>query len=140
VSVTIADPGQYFVALSTDQFSAPEDDEYVPYTHPVVVFNDLPRGQYFVYAKSAAGTCPARSAPIEIFGVYDINFQLQPDCQDNGVSLALLNITGENKVDSGPLEIQVARHLSADPPQIHQFQFPANGEIYLDHEQYAFLK
>src|SRR5690606_23020468 len=64
VSVTIADPGQYFVALSTDQFIAPEDDEYVPYTHPVVVFNDLPRGQYFVYAKSAAGTCPARSAPI----------------------------------------------------------------------------
>lgn len=140
ISVNVVDGGQYFVALSTDQFNAPAEDEYVTYTNPALVFNNLARGQYFVYVKPATGSCPTRTAPIEIFGVYDITFDLQLNCHDNAVSLSLLNITGENKPGSGPLEIQVSRRLSTDPPSVVQFQFPANGELFLDNSQHAFLQ
>src|SRR5690606_1310696 len=82
ISVNVVDGGQYFVALSTDQFNAPAEDEYVTYTNPALVFNNLARGQYFVYVKPATGSCPTRTAPIEIFGVYDITFDLQLNCHD----------------------------------------------------------
>ena len=138
ISVSIADLGSFQVALSTDQFNVPADADFLPYSNPSVVFDKLPRGQYYVYMKSTSAACPTRSAPINIFGVYDITFDLIPNCNNNEFSLALLNVTGES--GGAPLEIQISKKLSSDPPEIIYQQFPANGEIYLNHDDYTFLK
>ena len=138
VSVTVTDPGAFEVALSTDQFNEPAASEYIAYKNPSLNFNSLPRGEYFAYVKSNGVGCPTRSAPIKIFGVYAINFDLEPDCNNNELSMALVNVTGEP--GGAPLEIQISKKLSSDPPEIIYKQFPANGEIYLDRNQYNFLK
>lgn len=138
ISVTVNDAGVFEVALSTDQFNEPAESDYQAYSNPSVAFNGLSRGEYFVYVRSASGSCPTRSAPINIFGVYDITFDLQPDCNNNELSLALLNVTGD--ANGAPLEIQVSKALSSDPPEIIYQQFPADGEIYLDHDLYTFLQ
>jgi gliding motility-associated-like protein len=88
--------------------------------------------------KSNSTACPTRSAPINIFGVYDINFALEPHCDSNELSLAFMNVTGES--GGAPLEIHVSKNFSTDPPEIIYQQFPADGEIYLDYDQYTFLK
>lgn len=138
ISVAVNDPGVFQVALSTDQFNPPADAGYISYTSPAVSFAQLPRGQYFVYVRSGSAACPTRSAPIDIFGVYDVSFGLEADCNNNELSLALVNITGE--VGGAPLEIQISKKLSSAPPEIIYEQFPADGEIYLDYDKYAFLK
>ncbi len=138
ISVRIDDPGVFKVALTTDQFSQPADSLYLPYTNPAISFNDIPRGQYYVYVKSDNGECPTRSAPIDIFGVYPIRFDVEPDCNENELSIGLINVTGDP--NGAPLEIQVFKKLSSDPPEIIYKQFPANGQIYLDHDLYAFLQ
>lgn len=138
IAVTVTDPGVFQVALSTDQFNTPSDAEYVNYTNPLITFDQLGRGEYFVYVRSESGVCPTRSAPIQIFGVYDVSFSLQPDCNNNELSLALVNVTGQ--AGGAPLEIQVSKKFSSDPPEIIYEQFPADGVIYLDHDQYAFLR
>ena len=138
VSVTVSDPGVFQVALTTDQFNPPSDAEYISYTNPAVTFTRLPRGEYFVFVKSGTSACPTRSAPINMFGVYDVSFALEADCNDNELSLALVNVTGE--ASGAPIEIQISRRLSSDPPEIIYQQFPADGEIYLEYDQYAFLK
>jgi large repetitive protein len=138
ISVAVNDPGVFEVALSTDQFNEPADGDYLPYSNPAINFNELPRGEYFVYVRSTAGACPTRSAPIKIFGVYDITFDLVPACNNNELSLALVNVTGDS---NGPqVQIHVTRKLSSDPPEIINRQFPANGEIFLDRDEYAFLR
>ncbi|MDQ2657762.1 MAG: gliding motility-associated C-terminal domain-containing protein [Bacteroidota bacterium] len=138
ITVTITDLGAFQIALSTDQFNPPLDEDYLPYNNPSVIFDNLERGQYYVYVRSNSAACPTRSAPINIFGVYDITFDLQPDCQDNSLSLVLANVTGE--AGGAPLEIQVSKKASSDPPEIIYQQFPADGEIYLSHNDYAFLR
>ena len=138
ISVSVSDVGSFQVALSTDQFNAPPDNDYRAYTNPSVIFNQLPRGQYYVYAKSNSATCPTRSAPINIFGVYEVTFDLEPTCDNNELSLSLVNVTGDT--DGAPLEIQISKRHSADPPEIVYVQFPLNGEIYLDRDQYTFLQ
>lgn len=138
ISVSVSDAGSFQVALSTNQFSAPADGEYLPYNNPSVIFNDLPRGQYFVYIRSTSGVCPTRSAPINIFGVYAVSFDVEPSCNNNELSLALVNVTGD--ADGAPLEIQISRKMSSDPPEIVYVQFPVSREIYLDREQYTFLQ
>lgn len=138
ITVTVNDPGMFQVALSTDQFNPPSDAQYVTYSNPSITFDQLGRGEYFVYVKSGTSGCPTRSAPINIFGVYDVSFALEADCNNNELSLALVNVTGQ--AGGAPLEIQVSRKLSSDPPQIIYQQFPTDGEIYLDYDQYAFLR
>jgi len=138
ITVTVTDPGVFQVALSTDQFNEPPDAEYLAYSNPSVTFSQLPRGQYFVYVRSNSAICPTRSAPINIFGVYAINFDLEPDCNNNELSIALVNVTGES--GGAPLEIQVSKKFSSDPPEIIYQQFPADGEIYLAYDQHTFLK
>jgi gliding motility-associated-like protein len=88
--------------------------------------------------KAGAGVCPTRSAPIQIFGVQPVTFELEPDCVNNELSLALVNVTGD--ADGAPLEIQISKKLSSDAPEIVYVQFPMDGEIYLDRDQYSFLK
>ncbi|MEX2233860.1 MAG: gliding motility-associated C-terminal domain-containing protein, partial [Cyclobacteriaceae bacterium] len=138
ISVTVTDLGAFEVALSTDQFNPPADAEYLTYSNPSITFNALSRGQYFVYVKSNSAACPTRSAPINIFGVYDITFDLEAHCNNNELSLALLNVTGES--GGAPLEIQVSKKLSTDPPEIIYQQFPADGEIFLDYDDHTFLQ
>lgn len=138
ISVSVNDAGTFLVALSTDQFNAPPDNQYVSYSNPSVAFNGLARGQYFVYIKSTSGVCPTRSAPIDIFGVYAVTFDIEPNCPDNELSFALVNVTGD--ADGAPLEIQISKKMSSDPPEIVYVQFPVSGEIYLDREQYTFLQ
>ncbi|HET9488069.1 MAG TPA: gliding motility-associated C-terminal domain-containing protein, partial [Chryseosolibacter sp.] len=137
ISVIVNDPGSFEVALTQDQFNAPANSEYLLYNNPFINFNSLPRGEYFVYVKSNGGGCPTRSAPINIFGVYPVSFDLERVCKGNEVSLALLNVTGE---PGTPMEIHVTRKLSADPSVVINSPFPANGEIYLDYDQHAFLR
>jgi gliding motility-associated-like protein len=91
-----------------------------------------------VYVRSGSAICPTRSAPINILGVYDITFDLVPNCVNNELSLSLNNVTGEP--GGAPLEIEVKRKLSTAPPEVIYKQFPTNGEIYLDHDEYAFLQ
>ncbi|MGC1240179.1 MAG: gliding motility-associated C-terminal domain-containing protein, partial [Chryseosolibacter sp.] len=138
ISVSVNDPGVFEVAVTTDQFNAPDASEYQPYNNPSVTFSSLARGQYYVYVKSNGAACPTRSAPINIFGVYAINFDIQPDCNNNELSIALVNVTGES--GGAPLEIQVSKKLSSDPPEIIYQQFPVDGEVYLAYDQHAFLK
>lgn len=138
ISVIIDDPGVFVVAVTTDLFNAPADSEYQSYINPSIVFNGLPRGEYYVYAKSNGAACPTRSAPINIFGVYPVSFDVQPDCNGNELSIALVNVAGDPAGAS--LDIEVTKKLSADPPETISQPFPANGEIYLDYSQHAFLK
>ena len=138
ISVTVNDPGAFEVALSTDQFNEPSANQYQTYSNPSVSFNNLPRSQYFVYIKSNSAACPTRSAPINIFGVYAINFDIQPTCNGTDLSITLLNVTGET--GGAPLEIQFFKKFSNGPPEIIYKQFPANGEIYLDYNQHIFLQ
>ena len=138
ISVTVSDPGVFQVALATDQFNPPSDAEYISYTNPAVTFTQLPRGEYFVFVKSGTSACPTRSAPINIFGVYDVSFALAADCNNNELSLALVNVTGQ--AGGAPIEIHISKKLTSDPPEIIYQQFPADGEIYLEYDQYAFLK
>ncbi|HEX8040561.1 MAG TPA: gliding motility-associated C-terminal domain-containing protein, partial [Chryseosolibacter sp.] len=138
ISVRIDDAGVFEAALTTDQFNQPPDSVYLPYTNPSISFDNIPRGQYYVYIRSSNAGCPTRSAPIDIFGVYAINFDFEPDCNGSELSLGLTNITGDP--NGAPLEIQVTKKLSSDPPEIIYKQFPANGQIYLDHDLYNFLQ
>jgi len=138
LSVTVTDPGVFQVALTTDQFNPPSDAEYISYTNPAVTFTQLTRGEYFVFVKSGTSACPTRSAPVNIFGVYDVSFALEADCNNNQLSLALVNVTGQ--AGGAPVEIQISKKLSADLPQIIYEPFPADGEIYLDYAQYPFLQ
>ena len=138
ISVSVSDAGAFQVALTTDQFNPPADAEYLTYANPQITFDELRRGQYFVYVKSSSAVCPTRSAPIDIFGVYQITFDIEPNCDNNELSLGLVNITGDP--GGAPLEIQISKRLSADAPEIVYVQFPADGEVYLDRDQYAFLR
>ena len=138
ISVTVNDPGVFQVALTTDQMNPPADASYITYTNPAVSFTQLPRGEYFVYLKSGNAGCPTRSAPINIFGVYDVSFALEADCNNNELSFALVNITGE--VGGADLDIHISKKLSSDPPLIIQTPLPADGEVYLDYDTYAFLR
>jgi gliding motility-associated-like protein len=138
ISVTVTDAGIFQVALTTDPLNPPADNQYVPYNDPSTTFTQLPKGQYFVYVRSGSAICPTRSAPINILGVYDITFDLVPNCVNNELSLSLNNVTGEP--GGAPLEIEVKRKLSTAPPEVIYKQFPTNGEIYLDHDEYAFLQ
>jgi gliding motility-associated-like protein len=70
--------------------------------------------------------------------VYDVSFALEADCNNNQLSLALVNVTGQ--AGGAPVEIQISKKLSADLPQIIYEPFPADGEIYLDYAQYPFLQ
>jgi gliding motility-associated-like protein len=137
ISVTISDLGSFEAALSTDQFNEPADDEYVPYSNPSVTFDELSRGQYFVYLRSNTAACPTRSAPINIFGVYPISFDIEPTCDGSDLSFTLTNVTGEQS--GAPLEIQITRKSSTAAPEIIYRQFPIDGEIYLDHDSHVFL-
>ncbi|MEO5602856.1 MAG: gliding motility-associated C-terminal domain-containing protein [Cyclobacteriaceae bacterium] len=138
ISVTINDPGVYQVALSTDQFNEPADNLYQSYSNPSITFGQLSRGQYFVYLKSNTAACPTRSAPINIFGVYAINFDMEPSCNGNELSITLVNITGETT--GAPLEVQISKKLSTDPPEIIYTQFPLDGQIFLAFNQHVFLQ
>lgn len=136
ISVSITDPGSFEVALSQDQFS-PDPASYRTYNNPSIVFTGLPRGEYYVYIRSNGGGCTTRSAAINIFGVYPVQFQPEPVCNGTEMSLALRNVTGEPGV---AFDVEVVRKLSTDPPQTFSVPFPLNGEIYLDHDQHAFLQ
>jgi gliding motility-associated-like protein len=138
ISVAISDPGTFEVALSPDQFNEPSSDQYVAYFNPSVTFNGLQRGEYFIYVRSNSTACPTRSAPINIFGVYAINFDLEPDCNNNQLSVALTNVTGDPA--GSQLEIQLYKKLSTDPPEVIYQPFPADGEIYLEYNQHSFLR
>ncbi len=138
IAVTVNDPGTFEVALSNDQFNRPAPNQYRSYSNPAVSFNGLSRGQYFVYIKSNSAACPTRSAPINIFGIYAIDFDIQPVCKETDLSISLINVTGET--GGAPLEIQFFKKFSTGPPEIIYKQFPANGEIYLDYNQHIFLQ
>lgn len=138
ISVRIDDPGVFEVALTTDQFNDPADSAYLAYTNPSIVFNGLPRGQYYIFVRSQNGGCPTRSAPIDVFGVYPINFDIEPDCINNELSIALVNVTGD--AGGPPMEIRVFKKLSPDPPEIIPHAFPSDGEIYLSHDEHTFLQ
>lgn len=138
ITVVINDPGVFQVALSTDQFTTPADADFINYASPSVSFAQLPRGEYFVYIRSGSAACPTRSAPINIFGAYDVSFALQSQCNDNALSLALVNVTGE--AGGAPLEIRISKKMSTDAPVILSMPLPSDGEIFLDYNQHAFLR
>jgi gliding motility-associated-like protein len=138
IKVTINDPGTYQVALSTDQFNEPEDDQYEDYKNPFVTFDELSRGRYFVYMKSSASVCPTRSAPIEVFGVYAISFEIEPQCDNNELSISLINIVAEPEI---PFEIKIFRKFTSELVEsIPVVSVPATGSIYLDKTEHSFLQ
>jgi gliding motility-associated-like protein len=138
ITVNITDPGLFQVALSTDQFNEPADADYKNYTNPSVTFNQLARGQYFVYMKSNAASCPTRSAAIDINGTQALTFDIQAQCVGTDLSISLINITGEPNL---PFEISVFRKFTNVLVEtIPVSSIPVTGSVYLDNEDHAFLR
>jgi gliding motility-associated-like protein len=138
--VTISDAGTFSVALGTDQFEVPEDSEFLPYSGSFIDFENLARGQYFVFVKSAAAECPTRSEPINIFGVQAISFDIGYGCSP-GVApnidepyLELNNLVANATV---PIDVQIYKSGIAQPI----FSVPATvGDMRLEFDDHAFLQ
>jgi len=97
ITVAISDAGLYEVAVSQDQLNVPDDDQFVDYPSPglpSITFNNLVRGAYYIYIKSATTTCPTRTDAIAVGGVQAIgSFDVLSNCENP--NLTINNITGQ---------------------------------------------
>lgn len=138
ITVAIADPGTFQVALSTDQFNEPEDALYQTYSAPSVTFEYLARGTYYVYIRSTGAGCPTRSAPIAINGTYAIDFDIETFCDNRKLSLSLTNITGEPGV---PITIDVYKKFTnVKVDAIDVASIPATGSYLIEHATHPWLQ
>jgi len=143
ITVAISDPGVFQIALSQDQFNEPDDTEYQNYNNPSVTFGSLTRGTYFVYMKSGGVTCPTRSAPIVINGVFALTFDVLPVCNGNERSISLTNMQFDPTV---PYTIHVYRKNTSI--EVNGFPFSVGSSdpsfitrsILLDYATYTFLQ
>ena len=138
ISVDITDVGVFRVALSTDQFNEPADASYQDYNEPFVTFGSLPRGQYFLYVKSNAAACPTRSAPIDINGVYAIDFDVTTQCAVDKPSLVVNGITGEPGV---PITIEVYKKFTNTLVEsVTLAEIPVTSSFTFDFDSYVFMQ
>ncbi|MBL7858348.1 MAG: gliding motility-associated C-terminal domain-containing protein [Cyclobacteriaceae bacterium] len=138
ITVSITDVGVFRVAISTDQFNEPADASYLPYNNPFVTFNNLQRGQYFIYVKSTSAACPTRSAPININGVYAINFIPESQCAVDKPSLVLTGITGEPGV---PITIEVYKKFTNTIVEsLTLAEIPVTGSFTFDYNTFVFMQ
>jgi gliding motility-associated-like protein len=139
VTVSIADPGSYQIAISPDQFTTPADSEFKNYNNPSVTFSQLPRGQYYVYMRStSAGTCTTRSAAIDVSGIYAVGFTPQFSCTGADIALTLTNISGDPSL---PLQIRVYKKFtSALVETINVNPLPVTGNYLLTKSGHPFLR
>ncbi|RAV99575.1 T9SS type B sorting domain-containing protein [Pseudochryseolinea flava] len=93
--------GSYEVGVSKSAFVEPT--EYFPYatsnpdTDLPYVFENMPSGTYYVFARTSASECPSRQGGFTIFGVQALTFEIEPYCGDqNEVSIRLVNVTGSS--------------------------------------------
>ena len=97
ITVAISDAGLFEVAVSQDQLNVPADDQFVDYASPglpSITFNNLVRGAYYIYIKSATTTCPTRTDAITVGGVQAIgSFDVLSNCENP--NLTINNITGQ---------------------------------------------
>jgi gliding motility-associated-like protein len=134
--------GTYEAGISTDPLVEPAT--YVSYTtfDPAndvpLVFGNLSRGTYYIFAKTGAALCPTRQGPFTVEGVYALSFDITPICEDNEVSIALTNLTGEPGL---PFEILIFRKFTATPLEtIPVSQIPVTGSYRLAYDDYDFLR
>ncbi|HEY3403439.1 MAG TPA: gliding motility-associated C-terminal domain-containing protein [Ohtaekwangia sp.] len=114
IDVTINDSGVYQVALSTDPFNEPADEDYNNYTG-TLPFDNLASDTYYIYVREVGNQCrPDRIEQI-IEGAIPITFTIESFCSGgNQVSLSLVGITGD--VTSGnPITVEVFRKFFSDP-------------------------
>jgi len=128
ITLEITDPGTFQVALSTDQFNEPADELYQTYQAPSVTFDELSRGTYYVYMRATSSSCPTRSAPISILGAYAIDFDIEPVCNLNELSIALTNIVGD---PTQAFQIVVYPRFSSTPVEIISAGLIAPTRSYL---------
>ncbi|HEX5171392.1 MAG TPA: gliding motility-associated C-terminal domain-containing protein [Cyclobacteriaceae bacterium] len=138
ITLSIADAGVFEVALSTDQFNEPTDEEYNNYNAPSVTFSDLERGTYYVYMRSGGVSCATRTAPIVIQGAYAINFDIEPVCTGNELSISITNITGEPGL---PIEIQIYKKFTnVQVDNIQVASIPPTNSYLIDYATHVFLQ
>jgi gliding motility-associated-like protein len=137
IKISIADLGAFKVALSTDQFNEPDEDQYENYSDPFVTFSDLSRGTYYIYTKSSSAECPTRSEALVIQGIYSVDFDILQQCVGKDVSLSLIDITGD---PSKNIEIKVFRKFTNIQEASIKIPFPATGSYLLDKAEQTFLQ
>ena len=91
----------YEIGFTTDLFSQPTNYSSAYYSPPVSPSNDgfvqipgLPRGDYYIWVRSASVQCPTRvnSTAQSIGGAYAVSFEV--GCRETNGDLSLTNITG----------------------------------------------
>ncbi len=138
ITLGIIDAGVFEVALSTDQFNEPDDLEYNTYNAPSVSYTGLERGTYYVYIRSGGASCPTRTAPIVIQGAYAINFDIEPICSGNELSISITNITGEPGI---PIEIHVYKKFTnVMVDNIAVASIPPTRSYFIDYATHVFLQ
>ncbi len=140
ISIAFSDPGEFLAAITTDPLAIPADNEYATRIGTGdLVFPDLVAGRYYVFVKSATSLCAMKSNAIDILEYEWIDFDIAPHCNGTEMSISLANVTG---LAGGPqMTIYVYRvpDLNTEYQKIDIIPFPSNGEVYLDHDDYAFL-
>jgi gliding motility-associated-like protein len=141
LELIITDIGLFQVALSTDQFNAPDDASFNNYPGPIL-YSNLANGTYFIYMRSSSNQdCITRSDPQTIQGAFAIKFDIIPICVDNKVSIKLDNITADFASDAG-LHLNVLDKLSNPIVNDLDLGWPPvdNYVLNYDDPQFAFLK
>jgi gliding motility-associated-like protein len=142
-SVRFSAAGAYEAGISVDPLVEPTT--YVSYTtiDPVndvpLTFGNLSRGTYYIFAKTTSALCPTRQGPFTIDGVYALSFDILPICNDNEISIALTNITGEKP--GVPFEIHIFEKFTSTPMEIIPVpEIPVTGSVTLNYDERAFLR
>jgi gliding motility-associated-like protein len=78
--------------------------------------------------RATSSSCPTRSAPISILGAYAIDFDIEPVCNLNELSIALTNIVGD---PTQAFQIVVYPRFSSTPVEIISAGLIAPTRSYL---------
>ncbi len=142
LAIRFNDPGTYQAGISADPLVEPTKyrsyTTFDPSNDVPLTFDSLGRGTYYVFAKGASALCATRQGPFTIDGVYALTFDIVPICNDNEVSIALTNITGE---PGTPFEIQVFKKFTSTAMETTPVaSIPVTNSVLLDYDDHTFLQ
>jgi gliding motility-associated-like protein len=145
ISFNILDSGTFSFALTTDPLYVPVPADYVALGGTFVLIPNLQNGTYYVWLQSAGAQCATRLGPIDVTGVYALNYTFTPSdetCFGDGGSVTLSGISGAPNlayeyelVLSGVPTTGTITYLEALGPYTITGLVPGNYQIRLRQDQ-----